>query len=186
MLDDFVFGVEDLIHQPRPLNGETPTIDLVVGYHKLKHPQFLRTFLSKMARRSNGRIRVCEPRGSGSRYPQAVRLSYGAGWKRYLEFVALVDIAQISIPDERHAGGFEMIGPKHDLARSDSNAGKLKQRRCRHDRAVHSSFDIFSPLRARVETNKVGRVGADLAPASRISNSGYRRLGNFRGYQANL
>jgi hypothetical protein len=34
----------------RPLNGETPTIDLVVGYHKLKHPQFLRTFLSKMAR----------------------------------------------------------------------------------------------------------------------------------------
>ncbi len=27
-----------------------PTIDLVVGYHKLKHPQFLRTFLSKMAR----------------------------------------------------------------------------------------------------------------------------------------
>jgi hypothetical protein len=79
-----------------------------------------------------------------------------------------------------------MIGPKHDLARSDSNAGKLKQRRCRHDRAVHSSFDIFSPLRARVETNKVGRVGADLAPASRISNSGYCRLGNFRGYQANL
>jgi hypothetical protein len=28
-----------------------PTIDLVVGYHKLKHPQFLRTFLSKMASR---------------------------------------------------------------------------------------------------------------------------------------
>ena len=25
-----------------------PTIDLVVGYHKLKHPQFLRTFLSKI------------------------------------------------------------------------------------------------------------------------------------------
>ena len=32
------------------VHGETPTIDLVVGYHKLKHPQFLRTFLSKMAR----------------------------------------------------------------------------------------------------------------------------------------
>ena len=50
MLDDFVFGVEDLIPSAALLNGETPTIDLVVGYHKLKHPQFLRTFLSKMAR----------------------------------------------------------------------------------------------------------------------------------------
>jgi hypothetical protein len=32
----------------RPLNGETPTVDLVVGYHKAN--PILRTFLAKMAR----------------------------------------------------------------------------------------------------------------------------------------
>ena len=34
----------------RPLNGETPTIDLVVGYHKANTSPILRTFLSKIAR----------------------------------------------------------------------------------------------------------------------------------------
>ena len=38
MLDDFVFGVDLSIG--RPLNGETPTIDLVVGYHKANTSQF--------------------------------------------------------------------------------------------------------------------------------------------------
>jgi LysR family transcriptional regulator, hca operon transcriptional activator len=32
----------------RPLKGETPTIDLVVGYHKANTSPILRTFLSKI------------------------------------------------------------------------------------------------------------------------------------------
>ena len=32
----------------RPLKGETPTIDLVVGYHKANKSPILRTFLSKI------------------------------------------------------------------------------------------------------------------------------------------
>ena len=35
-----------------------PTIDLVVGYHKLIHPQFLRTFLSQMAPTNEPRRRA--------------------------------------------------------------------------------------------------------------------------------
>ena len=50
MLDDLCIRRRGSHPIGRPLNGETPTIDLVVRYHKLKHPQFLRTFFSKMAR----------------------------------------------------------------------------------------------------------------------------------------
>ena len=50
MLDDFVYSASRISSHRPPLNWRDPTIDLVVGYHKLKHPQFLRTFLSKMAR----------------------------------------------------------------------------------------------------------------------------------------
>jgi LysR family transcriptional regulator, hca operon transcriptional activator len=32
----------------RPLKGETPTIDLVVGYHKANKSPILRTFLSRI------------------------------------------------------------------------------------------------------------------------------------------
>jgi LysR family hca operon transcriptional activator len=44
----------------RPLKGETPTIDLVVGYHKANTSPILRTFLSKiddLTRRLSGKAR---------------------------------------------------------------------------------------------------------------------------------
>jgi LysR family transcriptional regulator, hca operon transcriptional activator len=39
----------------RPLKGETPTIDLVVGYHKANTSPILRTFLSKLEDLTTGR-----------------------------------------------------------------------------------------------------------------------------------